>query len=555
MGFISLKDKTISAKLVYYGVGMGGKTTSLQAVHGIMCPRDEVQLVSINTEDDATLLFDFLPIDLGQIAGFKIRIQGYTVPGQPKYKRMRRLVLQGADAVVLVVDSQASRLEENVQSRDSMCENLRSNGLDPETLPIVLQYNKRDLSDVLAESELDAALKWRDGLQSFPSIAHEGHGVFETFVHAAGQIIETKAERFNLGRGKVDGTEVADGVRSRLWELHDEAKDRGEVTERPSVSVTVPSEAPSTDLEAPGDGEVLFSDEELEQALFEPADTEPAAVDADVHESGQLLEDVIQSNVELAEQFGELDRYKSQLERKNKELVQVAQNAVHDLNKPVAVLRMMLASLRKGMFGDVTDKMGDALDNGLAAVQLMERLISDLLDSSRLDYDGVQLDFREVDLELVVGDVLRALRFEISESDARVLVEPLPVVCADEWALHKVVMNLVGNALQYGHPDRSTTIRISAEEEGDRDVLVIADNGMGVPADDLSRLFRRFERGSNTRGISGSGLGLHIVREVVLGHGGEVWVESVEGEGATFRVALPHEPVLAPHSAVADVQV
>ena len=90
MGFINLAEKTINAKLVYYGVGAGGKTTSLQAVHRVMCPRNEVQLVSINTEEDSTLLFDFLPIDLGQIDGFKIRIQGFTVPGQPKYKRMRR---------------------------------------------------------------------------------------------------------------------------------------------------------------------------------------------------------------------------------------------------------------------------------------------------------------------------------------------------------------------------------------------------------------------------------------------------------------------------------
>jgi signal recognition particle receptor subunit beta len=111
MGFINLADKTITAKLVYYGTGLGGKTTSLQAIHGIVCPRNEVKLVSINTDQDATLLFDFLPLDLGQIEGFKIRMQGYTVPGQLKYRAMRKYVLSGADAVVFVIDSQASRLE------------------------------------------------------------------------------------------------------------------------------------------------------------------------------------------------------------------------------------------------------------------------------------------------------------------------------------------------------------------------------------------------------------------------------------------------------------
>ena len=105
MGFINVAERTINAKLVYYGVGVGGKTTSLQQVHGIFCPRNEVQLVSINTEEDSTLLFDFLPINLGSVGGFKVRIQGFTVPGQPKYKQMRKYVLKGADAVVFVVDS------------------------------------------------------------------------------------------------------------------------------------------------------------------------------------------------------------------------------------------------------------------------------------------------------------------------------------------------------------------------------------------------------------------------------------------------------------------
>ncbi|MGA0871193.1 MAG: GTP-binding protein, partial [Planctomycetota bacterium] len=192
MGFINLADKTISAKLVYYGCGMGGKTTSLQAVHEIMCPRNEVQLVSIKTEEDATLLFDFLPIDLGEVEGFKVRIQGFTVPGQPKYRRMRKYVLSGADAVVFVVDSETSRLEENLQSLESLKENLALNGLDPESIPIVLQYNKRDLEDVLSESELDRHFKFRSDLQAFPSVATEGRGVFETFVHAAGLLVDAK---------------------------------------------------------------------------------------------------------------------------------------------------------------------------------------------------------------------------------------------------------------------------------------------------------------------------------------------------------------------------
>jgi signal recognition particle receptor subunit beta len=179
MGFINVADRTINAKLVYYGVGVGGKTTSLQQVHGILCPRNEVQLVSINTEEDSTLLFDFLPINLGQVGGFKIRIQGFTVPGQPKYRQMRKYVLQGADAVVFVVDSQRSRLQENVESLQSMRDNLRSSSGTSEDIPIVVQYNKRDLPDRV---EMAGADRFGDPNRSLlEAQAVTGAGVVDTF--------------------------------------------------------------------------------------------------------------------------------------------------------------------------------------------------------------------------------------------------------------------------------------------------------------------------------------------------------------------------------------
>ena len=162
MGFINLAEKTVNAKLVYYGVGLGGKTTSLKSVHGIMCPKDEVKLVSINTEQDSTLLFDFLPIDLGQVEGFKIRVRGFTVPGQAQYVVMRKYVLSGADAVVMVFDTQKDRIEENLEAIEDLKMNLAVNGLDWQTIPLVIQYNKRDLPDVLPEEELDKLFRFRE---------------------------------------------------------------------------------------------------------------------------------------------------------------------------------------------------------------------------------------------------------------------------------------------------------------------------------------------------------------------------------------------------------
>ncbi|MEQ1631582.1 MAG: ADP-ribosylation factor-like protein, partial [Planctomycetota bacterium] len=310
MGFINVAERTINAKLVYYGVGVGGKTTSLQRVHGILCPRNEVQLVSINTEEDSTLLFDFLPINLGSVGGFKIRIQGFTVPGQPKYRQMRKYVLNGADAVVFVVDSQRSRLQENLESMHSMIENLRA--AEASEIPIVVQYNKRDLPDVLSERELDKHFRFRTDIEAFPSVATEGHGVFETFVHAAGLLIETKVRQYGLGRGGVSAEDVAEGARTKLWEICDEVRrERAEVApeELPQTSFQVEESDVPLQAQGPVRGDEILSDAELS------ADILPVAADMAVDpydteaENGALLASSVRSSLELARRFGDLDQH------------------------------------------------------------------------------------------------------------------------------------------------------------------------------------------------------------------------------------------------------
>lgn len=586
MGFINLAEKTINAKLVYYGCGMGGKTTSLQVVHEIMCPRNEVQLVSIKTEEDATLLFDFLPIDLGNVGGFKVRIQGFTVPGQPKYRRMRRYVLSGADAVVFVVDSDASRLEENLQSFESLLENLRENGIDTGAVPVVLQYNKRDLDDVLSEEELDRRFRIRDDIVSFPSVATQGHGVFEAFVEAAGRLVDAKVRAYGLGRGSIDPADVAEGARAKLWEIYDRSEFTlrsrgGEAPMVPRLELTFdeggeratgPGEARSPVLPPllPTDGEVL-TEADLELALptlestplpvldevlgivpQDSAPTEPRVPVDDQEPLPELLGATVASNLELAQKYGELDRYRGLLEQKNREMVEVAQNVVHDLNRPLSALRLMLSSMRKGYLGTIDEVASQAVDTGLRAVHVMERLIQDLLESSRLEFDGIRLEFREVDLHDLVAAVAESLHFECEEKGVEVHVERLPRVRCDEWAMTRVFANLLGNAIQYASNDRSPRVHVSASIRDNRWILMVSDNGIGIPAADISRLFQRFERGSNTGGITGTGLGLHIVREIVLGHGGEVWVESTLGAGTTFFLALPFAPVQPPHSRVSD---
>ena len=181
MSLVNFTTREITCKIVYYGPGRSGKTTNLHYIYSRVPESRRGRMVSLATQTDRTLFFDFLPIDLGEISGFATRFQLYTVPGQVYYNATRRLVLQGADGVVFVADSQARQLDENVESLQNLHGNLLELGVDIRTLPLVLQYNKQDLPRelILAPADLDDALNFR-GVPSFAADALHGHGVFET---------------------------------------------------------------------------------------------------------------------------------------------------------------------------------------------------------------------------------------------------------------------------------------------------------------------------------------------------------------------------------------
>ncbi len=181
MSLVNFTTREITCKIVYYGPGRSGKTTNLQYIHGRVPETRRGRMVSLATQSDRTLFFDFLPIDLGAISGFTTRFQLYTVPGQVYYNATRKLVLQGADGVVFVADSQARRFDDNVESLQNLQENLLEQGVDVRAVPLVYQYNKQDLpSDlVLGVDELDDALNFRE-VRSFAADALHGGGVFET---------------------------------------------------------------------------------------------------------------------------------------------------------------------------------------------------------------------------------------------------------------------------------------------------------------------------------------------------------------------------------------
>ena len=181
MSLVNFTAREITCKIVYYGPGRSGKTTNLQYVYGRVPESRRGRMVSLATQTDRTLFFDFLPLDLGTISGFSTRFQLYTVPGQVYYQATRKLVLQGADGVVFVADSQARQLQENIESFQDLHQNLSEQDVDPRSIPLVIQYNKQDLPKdlILTPAELQDAINFRS-VPDFPGDALHGPGVFET---------------------------------------------------------------------------------------------------------------------------------------------------------------------------------------------------------------------------------------------------------------------------------------------------------------------------------------------------------------------------------------
>ena len=189
MPYVSFRNKEINFKIVYYGPGMSGKTSNLVHIHRTLARERKGDLLMLNTDQERTLFFDYFPVELGRVEGYAVRFNMYTVPGQSYYEASRRLVLDGADGVVFVADSQPERLEENFESFRMMQDNLRSYDLDPNRFPVVLQYNKRDCVRPIPLGGLES----RFGLNGTPvleSVASRGHGVMETVRKVTQMVIE-----------------------------------------------------------------------------------------------------------------------------------------------------------------------------------------------------------------------------------------------------------------------------------------------------------------------------------------------------------------------------
>jgi signal recognition particle receptor subunit beta len=188
LSFINFAAREINCKIVYYGPGLGGKTTNLQVVFDKTADKQKGKMISLATETDRTLFFDFLPLDLGTVRGFKTRFHLYTVPGQVFYDASRKLILRGVDGVVFVADSQEERMDANIEALENLNDNLKEHGYDFNKIPYVLQLNKRDLPNVLSVDALKKDLT-KKGEPVFEAVAFQGVGVFETLKEVARQVL------------------------------------------------------------------------------------------------------------------------------------------------------------------------------------------------------------------------------------------------------------------------------------------------------------------------------------------------------------------------------
>ena len=189
MSLINYASREVNCKIVYYGTGLGGKTTNLEYVYSKVNPDAKGKMISLATETERTLFFDFLPIDLGEVKGFKTRFHLYTVPGQVYYNASRKLILKGVDGVIFVADSQKERMEANIEAMHNLYENLESYGYDLGKIPFAVQYNKRDLPNAMAVEDLRSQLNPAT-VPDFEGVAVEGKGVFETLSAVSKMVVE-----------------------------------------------------------------------------------------------------------------------------------------------------------------------------------------------------------------------------------------------------------------------------------------------------------------------------------------------------------------------------
>ncbi len=330
-------DREMSLKLVYVGCALSGKTTTLEQIHKAIQNNQRSRLFSLNTANDRTLFFDLLPLDLGHISGYSVKLQLFTVPGQVQYGSTRRAVLSGVDAIVLVVDSADDRLSENRLALRELAEHLDSHDLNIRQIPLVLQYNKRDLPNVLPVDTLDQALN-KNQWARYDSVATMGKGVFEPFLEATKMMAGSITERYRFVSSFPE--RLVSSLQTLLPGAHQEAKaETGSSSELLLSRKEILEQAKPKDL----DSQLVDRQEERTPFLKQPpvVANPPAAEKAPVTrhrfrasidsnqalESQHLVEGAVEANVAMAEVNSKLDRTRRELRSRVGQLANLARLA------------------------------------------------------------------------------------------------------------------------------------------------------------------------------------------------------------------------------------
>jgi signal recognition particle receptor subunit beta/GAF domain-containing protein len=300
--------RQIKIKVVYYGPAVGGKTTCLRYIHRAIDPQRRTKLYSLNTAADRTLFFDLLALNLGRIRGYRLTLQLYTVPGQVQYDATRRTVLAGADGVVFVADSQQSQKEANVESLENLWANMEANGLDRKTVPVVLQYNKRDLDPILSIEEMEASLNM-EKMQSFPTVAIKGDGVLEAFATVGERTLASVADKLGVGTSPQAISRLQAQMRKAMQPFFDGEGQAEEAADDVEVTVTSPGL----------DAEKVLSEE-------------------------VLVGEAVRANLAMTDVNARLDIVSRQLARKVRVMDSISQfgHSVSNQRDPAKVLRLLI---------------------------------------------------------------------------------------------------------------------------------------------------------------------------------------------------------------------
>lgn len=302
------QHRQIKIKIVYYGPAVGGKTTCLQHIHRVTDPQRRTKLYSLNTASDRTLFFDLLSLNLGRIRGYRLALQMYTVPGQVQYDATRRTVLAGADGIVFVADSQVSQQEANLESLENLWANMAANGLDRDKVPVVLQYNKRDLDPIQKVEEMEAALN-PDQDPAFPTVAITGEGVLEAFAAIGERTLAAVADKLGVG--------TSPQAISRLQEQMRKAM-------QPFLSAEGEESPAADDVEVTVTGDGIKAGEVLSEEM--------------------LVGEAVRANMAMTDVTTRLDIVTRQLERKVRVMDSISQfgHAVSNQRDPARVLRLLI---------------------------------------------------------------------------------------------------------------------------------------------------------------------------------------------------------------------